>query len=95
MMNTKWGSVGEGWRPIVQQLIAYCEQHGVEIAQIKEKFGGLRFYTDTLPRGLKDLIEDAERESFTVCEDCGAPGTLGGTRYLRTLCPTCRSEAPR
>ena len=54
--------------------------------QVKEKFGGLRFYYnggDDYIRGLENM---AESMSYRTCEECGAPGkpTKGG--WIRTLC---------
>ena len=42
----------------------------VKVQQIKEKFGGLRFYTSTTSFIISFFIRVAERESFTTCEGC-------------------------
>lgn len=59
------------------------------IDQVKQKYGGLRFYVD--PRKCSAefdaVIMDAQRRSFTVCEECGEPATVRDDRdYIRTLC---------
>lgn len=95
------GSVGAGWVPILDRLSADLKAMGWDgsVSQIKEKFGTLRFYANTsgVPDDQKDAfwarIRQAEAESATTCEDCGAPGTTGakpGRFWILTLCDACR-----
>lgn len=54
--------------------------------QVKEKFGGLRFYYmggDEYIRGLENM---AESMSYRTCEVCGAPGTSTKGGWIRVLC---------
>jgi hypothetical protein len=64
----------------------------VVVEQIKEKFGGLRFYY----RGGNDIIAGmvAMAESFAehTCETCGAPGTRRSGGWIRTLCDKHEEE---
>jgi hypothetical protein len=79
--------VGVGWQPMVQGLINLCDFYGVKVMQVKEKFGGLRFYVDCAPDVVAAVIDACEHHSFNVCEDCGAQGNqhiLNG--WTRTLC---------
>ena len=79
-----------GWSDLVWELCEKLEPLGVQAAQVKEKFGGLRFYTNgLLAPGVLDHIQAAEKLSFKTCQDCGAPGTTGNkTKWLfATLCP--------
>ena len=46
-------------------------QPGFQVVQVKEKFGGLRFYVDAAPQAIHDLIHKAESDSFFICERCG------------------------
>lgn len=46
------------------------------ILQVKEKYGGLRVYTNWETEEIADLISNAEKESFNICEVCGSPGKL-------------------
>jgi hypothetical protein len=77
--------VGQGWRKIVQdtdKLLAYIAPN-YQIAQIKEKFGVLRFYfhipnDDMTEEKLNlvfeiadNIISCAEARSAQTCEDCG------------------------
>jgi hypothetical protein len=88
--------VGPGWHPLVTKLhddlIALVGEYTLD--QIKEKFGGLRYYVSGIdyPSPAYDLIVEAERASYTICEECGAPPskqTPGG--WIRTLCAGCRA----
>lgn len=58
--------------------------------QIKEKFGGLRFYygLDEVGSdpGVADLIERAEQIAARICELCRAPGRSRGGGWIKTLC---------
>lgn len=77
---------GLGWKTIVQPLIDLCNKYNVRIFQVKEKFGGLRFYIDEAPLVIHDAIQAAEIESFKTCEICGRPGELRGGSWLKTTC---------
>ena len=84
---------GDGWGALIDPLIEGCKTEGVQIHQIKEKFGGLRFYTDGGESlGLRAAIDRAERQSYRVCEVCGEPGIkrLGG--WIKTLCDAHQGE---
>lgn len=77
-----------------------------KLAQVKEKFGGLRYYyyyscdcegvndcedvNDADRKRFRELVSQAEAESFTICEVCGETGRLMNRGYwVRTLCDTC------
>lgn len=71
-------------RPIpepVQQVIAI---------QVKEKFGGLRFYYSGGDDYIAGLVTMAESMSDRTCEVCGNPGTHTESGWIRTLCGTHR-----
>lgn len=76
----------EGWRSIVDPLIAYCREHNITILQIKEKFGGLRFYVAPFDPILDSMITEAEGKSLLTCEKCGAPGKPRHGGWIKTLC---------
>ncbi len=80
--------IGEGWKPLVYKLYdnLILEGWDRELHQVKEKFGGLRFYIGNTSDKIKELIQQAEEESFTICEYCGEPGELNGKRWLKTTC---------
>ena len=60
--------------------------------QIKEKFGTLRFYHDGGDSFCDGVVLMAEVMSGCTCEDCGAPGRIGGKNWLATLCDPCRFQ---
>ena len=67
------------------------------IAQVKEKFGGLRFYVDlngddSYDKRISNYIQFAEHLSYSVCEVCGAPGEIRTSRWYKTLCDTHHHE---
>ena len=56
--------------------------------QVKEKFGGLRFYVNCRKEeAIRQRTGIAAQESFRTCEICGQPGTLReARRCIKTLC---------
>ena len=61
-------------------------------SQVKEKYGGLRFYMTCGTDEIFDLIEKAEALSYKTCEECGEPGEERNTGWIRTLCDTCHKN---
>jgi hypothetical protein len=67
------------------------------LLQIKEKFGGLRFYyvmnteNDDLVRTVQRMVDKAEDTSYTICEVTGKKGDLckSGIQF-KTLCEELR-----
>ena len=58
----------------------------VTVHQIKEKFGGLRFYVHGATDKHYNYISFAESMSYRTCEECGAPGKRYTDGWHRTLC---------
>jgi hypothetical protein len=87
---------GDGWFNILWRLCERLEPvvAAVEaetgcpfrVLQVKEKFGGLRFYTNFNNEAISAIIETAEVESFHTCEVCGQPGKRRGVDGLQTTC---------
>ena len=95
--NYGWGSVGDGWLPLLEQLFIDLIDLGWnrKVAQIKEKFGGARIYIHEGSDEIHKRIDKAEADSYKICEDCGNPGTVGsknGGYWIRTLCTECRNK---
>lgn len=96
------GAVGTGWEELVDGLDAKVLELAPDrrIDQIKEKFGGLRYYVSNIPEDVwdevYDVIGEAEARSLRTCEDCGGPGTTGPVRpkgyWVLTLCEECRRK---
>jgi hypothetical protein len=54
--------------------------------QVKEKFGGLRFYVQAATDKHYSYITFAESMSYRTCEECGAPGKRYTDGWHTTLC---------
>jgi hypothetical protein len=61
----------------------------IQAVQVKEKYGTLRFYTDTYNSEISALISFAESMSAITCEQCGAPGSQTGGGWIQTKCDKC------
>lgn len=59
--------------------------------QIKEKFGGLRFYYKGGNEKIGGMIDFAESLSYNICEKCGGMKNVGHTTkgWIQTLCKEC------
>jgi hypothetical protein len=86
-----------GWDSIVKPLVDFVLDNGGTVDQVKEKFGGLRFYftstQDESEMGLWEefyrMVREAEELSYKTCEFTGKPGRLrtkGKHGWLKTLC---------
>ncbi len=85
--------IDKGWFDLVdilsKKMYDAAKQSNVDyprVAQIKEKFGSLRFYADNTDEYMEGLIDMAEKISTHVCEVCGNSGELRNTSWTRTLC---------
>jgi hypothetical protein len=86
-------SVARGWQPLIEELLvsiqAIVNERGftVRVRQVKEKFGGLRFYCEGSDDMIRALIMGAESSALCLCERCGGPGFSRMYRYWwKTLC---------
>jgi hypothetical protein len=90
-----------GWSDIIDKAlsdilnISYEAGVDVQIVQIKEKFAGLRIYFDLEEDSennqdvydkINDIVYNAEKESYTVCEICGEKGKVIKKGWWKTLC---------
>lgn len=92
-----WGfEVNDGWYSLLdvlcEELQRDTDQQGalqVVATQVKEKFGGLRFYVHAASDRQRAMIDLAEALSYRTCEQCGAPGVLDERegRWMTTRCP--------
>ena len=65
---------------------------GFAVTQVKEKFGGLRFYSPINDR-ISHLVSLAERAASNTCEECGDYGRLRINHgWYKTLCKNCRNK---
>lgn len=58
----------------------------VEIGQIKQKFGQLRFYYAGGDDYIDGMVDMAGAVAYKMCEVCGKPGELDGDGWLMILC---------
>ena len=63
--------------------------------QVKEKFGGLRFYVQAATDAHYKYITFAESMSYRTCEECGAPGKTYTDGWHRTMCDIHAAMAGR
>ena len=92
---------GSGWDLLIDPILTMCDVLGLEVLQVKEKFGGVRVYftpyynrdvsdarcTPADEAILEEMIEAAETASFKTCEICGGPGRLTNSKgWLMTRC---------
>jgi len=101
-----WGFChGNGWYNIIDNIGSRLSELNLEdkviAIQVKEKFGGLRFYygVDTTDidnseyKKIEKIITEAEKESYKTCEVCGAKGEQRGKAWIRTLCDKCNKNS--
>lgn len=84
-----------GWAELIKECDDAVFKHdpNYTISQIKEKFGGLRFYfnlsnMDEYPK-VSGVIMAIEEKSFHICEECGEPGyrrKIGDYGRMYTSC---------
>jgi hypothetical protein len=94
--------VEDGWSSIVIKLVEDIhavwvtlspeEQHEIYVAQIKEKFGAMRFYMERSNDVIWELIQAAEHATALVCEFCGAPGEIRSGSWLKNRCEPCQTK---
>lgn len=94
---------GNGWYELIRELCQKLyllienvefEPHNFPNAyQVKEKYGGLKFYMSTATEEMIKLIEEAAKESTTICEMCGDEGELFKHKsWYSTLCDEHRNK---
>lgn len=89
-------SIGPGWYSLVKDLIVslFKLDWDGELYQVKEKFGGLRFYIGEQNTEISRLIREAENASYKICEVCGEPGITRPGTWIRTRCDKHNTGRP-
>lgn len=64
----------------------------VVVDQVKEKFGGLRFYYHGGDDTVYGMVRMAESWADVTCEKCGDPGERRHGGWVRTLCDKHEAE---
>ena len=92
-----WGfDCDDGWYNLIYNLSAQLEAEIMMMpeehrptfcaAQVKEKYGTLRFYMEGCTDTMGKFIREAENKSEETCEVCGAPGELHPGGWWYTSC---------
>jgi len=97
-----WGiDCGPGWFFLIDQLCSQLQfdidkngEPQIEATQVKEKFGGLRFYVNGATDRQSGMIDLACSMSNSICEDCGSMGDdVSQTKgWIMTLCKKCMNR---
>lgn len=93
-----WGfDCDDGWYKLIDKLCSSIEKISdkVEVIQVKEKFGGLRFYVINSDKKVEKLIKKAEQDSYKICELCGSRKKVRCQTFeswMQTLCEKCKSD---
>ena len=106
--SLKYTECGDGWYDIIDRLCVVIQNEANNAdyrlseeeketiqplaSQVKEKFGGLRFYIDGGTEWMHGAIHMAEAMSYKICEDCGAQGYKRQGGLVRTLCDSCQKK---
>ena len=106
MFSAPYGgfAISEGWWIIIEQLCANIQHHlnwknkesevvpQVVVHQIKEKFGGLRFYYGGGDDEISGMVRMAESWASIACEECGGIASRRSGGWIRTLCDKHEAE---
>ena len=89
--------VKEGWFQLIKDLIVDLNKMGwdKQVTQVKEKFGGLRFYINSGIPEIHQRILQTETESYKICEICGEPGKPRTNGWYQTLCDSHKREGDK
>lgn len=91
---------GDGWYDILEMLIDQIDRYikqkqntdpiDIQIVQVKEKFGGLRFYIDGGDDAIYEIIRFVEELSYKTCEFCGSNQKIMRSKgWIVTACEPC------
>ena len=79
-----------GWIDLIIGMSGWLAEHydgHWSTSQLKEKFGGLRFYHNAGDQPTNEIVTVGEWLSEFICEECGSPGRLRKRRgWYRTVC---------
>lgn len=64
----------------------------LNVVQVKEKMGDLHFYVDNANEEQYQLIQEYERKSVSICEQCGKQGKMYNDGWLYVACDECNNN---
>ena len=76
-------------KEIKEELIKNNELDSYKIIQIKEKFGGLRWYDNSGLPGMQFIIAKYEALSEKTCINCGKPANWISKGWISPYCDDC------
>lgn len=92
----------DGWFDLLNKLATKIEANlskqelkDFRVLQVKEKFGGLRFYIENCDNEeVNKFIDEYEDKSYHICEICGDKGSPNQNEFgwIRTICNKCLYE---
>jgi hypothetical protein len=103
-MSNGFDRIGEGWRLVLwdlcvelepqvealnRELAAHALPSRFEVLQVKEKFGGLRFYTNHTSGAIDNCIHKAQERALKTCMDCGQAARLRTSGWWHVACDAC------
>ena len=90
----------DGWYWLIDNLcdslqgyINANKKPQIVAAQVKEKYGGLRFYTNGETEMMGGMIWLAEHQSYGICEECGSTNNVSQFKeswVIYTRCKECK-----
>ena len=103
---TELDAMPEGWRKafgiqMCKEIKQELKRHKgalrkYRITQIKEKFGGLRWYDEHSTKKIfREIIPKYQKLSYQTCIDCGKPATCISAGYVSPYCNNCKSTDVR
>lgn len=87
--------IGEGWMSLVIELLDKIqhlvdnnpEYSGLQVIQVKEKYGELCVYLNYYYKEIEDIISEYEEKSCYICEECGEKGEIRNiNNWYTALC---------
>ena len=87
--------IGEGWMSLVIELLDKIqhlvdnnpEYSGLQVIQVKEKYGELCVYLNYYYKEIEDIIDEYEEKSCYICEVCGEKGEIRNiNNWYTALC---------
>lgn len=87
----------DGWRKafgeqMIEEISQALKGQELIITEIKEKFGGLRFYTGWTTEEVYDIISKYESMSYRICILCGQKATKISKGWISPYCDACAKE---
>ena len=82
-----------GWLDLILEIDTHLAATNPDyrIVQIKEKFGGLRYYTDGVSEKGREYVRNMYERSLGICQNCGNTNNVAIRRHgwVATLCEQC------